>query len=433
MKTENLFKKIIVSLMVSIFIMGTIISQVSAKEIELEQKTNVPTNKVWNVKLTQSISTDGLSSKVTVADSAGTVIPTDVTVGADGKTIIVTPKKDYEGGKTYTLSVLAGIVSKDKVNSLKDTVKMNFTVSKTASNPVSEIDANSNMGVYLNGVKINYPASGIQPKFLGGIVYLPLEETTKAMKFDTKVSTTVRPNVIVTTSTGVAEGSFNSPRITTATELLGLSGKITASADSAGKYNGCYVPLDFFEVGLGFKVNYKMAKADGTPTNVTHIITLDGTLGTGGTVSGDDPSIDDFKLVPNTPSIKKNAPEMANLQALVKSIPKRDVIDNTFNCFEYDNGQTVIRYKEYLTYSELKVMGELKTNPVGSKIVSTILYDLLGEKDGAQLNSILNEYNSKFELDDAIIAKYLNFQPTASKQYQFKITHDYREVYLELK
>jgi len=439
MKIENLCKKIMVGLMVSIFITGTTISQVSAKEIELEQKTNIPIDKVWTVRMTQMISSEGISSKVLVKDSAGTVVSTNVTVGADGKTVVVSPKTAYEDGKTYTLSILEGITSKDKQNALKDTVSMNFTVSKNATNPVSEIDNNSLVGVYLNGVKVAFPAT-LQPKIIEGVPYLPLEVMTKVMKFDTKISMIVKPNITVTIPTGKVTTDFKGSGIATPTDITNMSGKVSAVADSTGKYIGSYVPLDFFEVGLGFKLNYKVAKAEGTATNLTHVITLDGTLGTGGTVgdggtgTGGNPA--DYVITPNTPSITKYPTTMENLQAIVKLIPEGDIMTNDSNFFRYDTAEFAVTSKNNISFQTIMVQGQMSKNPIGAKVVKSILADIVGGTDATEMYSALLTYNATFFVEgntDSITSKYLGYRLTTSKGHQYQIRHDGDQSYLDIK
>jgi len=72
-------------------------------------------------------------------------------------------------------------------------------------------------------------------------------------------------------------------------------------------------------------------------------------------------------------------------------------------------------------------------NPIGYKLVSCILYDTVGAPDNKELYYAITEYSSKFQDDDAMIAKYKNYRYTKSKTHQYKITREGDCAYLEIK
>ncbi|WP_435791023.1 cell wall-binding repeat-containing protein, partial [Clostridium sp.] len=152
-----------------------------------------------------------------------------------------------------------------------------------------------------------------------------------------------------------------------------------------------------------------------------------------GVVNTSDGTIDGYKLIPNTPSVKKYPTDMINLQSIAKLLPEEDIMWNDINYFTYDNASSTVSYQRCHSYSSISLWGDINSNPTAIKLLNSILYDLLGEKDATQLASISKLYNSTFQDDSDIEAKYLNYQLTASKLHQFKIYHEGTQVFLYVK
>ncbi|MGK0467747.1 cell wall-binding repeat-containing protein [Clostridium sp.] len=146
----------------------------------------------------------------------------------------------------------------------------------------------------------------------------------------------------------------------------------------------------------------------------------------GGTIAG-------YKLIPNTPSLKKYPTDMINLQSIAKLLPEEDIMWNDINFFDYDAASSKVTYQNCITYSSISLWGAISSNPTAIKLLDSILYDLLGEKDATQLASIAKLYNSTVQDNDAMEAKYFNYQLTASKLHQFKIYNEGTKVYLYIK
>ena len=419
-------------------------SQVSAKTFEVTQKTNIALDKIWNIKMTQLISNEGLTEKVVVKDSAGAIVQTIVTVGEDGRTICVAPVVNYEDGKTYELLVSEGIESKDKKSKLTDAINMKFKVSKDAYNMITE-----KIEVYLNGAKMAFN-EGLQPKSIEGIANLPLEVMAKATGFDMEIWMDMKPNIVVDGPLGDVTASFNDVNVASPNGLVDLNGRVTLATDLKGKYIGTYVGSNFFD-NLGFKTSNILTRPDMSLDVVVHVMNLDGKVENGGKLTFKDnsvvvilPSPLDYVMKPNEPSVDKYPTTMKNLQALVKLIPKKVINENRASYFWYNGDQFMVTSQYYNDfeqlgnpYQEIGLIGDLQSNPIGVKLINSILYDTVGEADAKEIYSALLKYSTGYETDDgtvsAIEKKYSNYMYTGSKKNQYKIIHDFNHIYVNYK
>jgi N-acetylmuramoyl-L-alanine amidase len=97
-------------------------------------KLDVDNNKSWVVKFNKELDNSTIDdSKFVVTDQDGQQMPVEVKLGEDEKSVVVSPKNEYNYGKTYNLFIKDGIKSKSK-NGLIKTAKMQFTVKNNSSN-----------------------------------------------------------------------------------------------------------------------------------------------------------------------------------------------------------------------------------------------------------------------------------------------------------
>jgi N-acetylmuramoyl-L-alanine amidase len=98
-------------------------------------KLDVDNNKSWIIKFNKELDDSTIDeSKFVVTDENGQQVSVGVTLGADAKSVVVSPKSEYSYGKTYNLIIRDGIKATSK-NSLVKTAKMQFTVK---SNKINE-------------------------------------------------------------------------------------------------------------------------------------------------------------------------------------------------------------------------------------------------------------------------------------------------------
>jgi beta-N-acetylglucosaminidase len=108
--------------------------------IQMEHKTNVPVDKVWQIKFNQPINEDKLSTKVLVYDAFGSKVPIKISYDSINKAIIVEPTTRYNYGQTYSLHIYETIRSVNSVE-LKTHISMNFTTESLNQRPkISIID-----------------------------------------------------------------------------------------------------------------------------------------------------------------------------------------------------------------------------------------------------------------------------------------------------
>ncbi len=83
-------------------------------------------------------------NNVYVADEQGSRMPVVRELGSGGKSIIVSPLKQYEPGKTYTLYIRKA-VRYASGSVLADGLKMKFTVAKAAKEPLPKVESKDNL------------------------------------------------------------------------------------------------------------------------------------------------------------------------------------------------------------------------------------------------------------------------------------------------
>lgn len=112
--------------------MASIFYQSSVKASEINKETK-DVNKAWNIKFSQEIElNDAVKNNITVKDSNGNSIVTNIRMG-DSKTIVVdAPKGGYKEGEIYTLNIGDKVYSKNN-KSLKENVNCIFKVTKEDS------------------------------------------------------------------------------------------------------------------------------------------------------------------------------------------------------------------------------------------------------------------------------------------------------------
>lgn len=100
-------KKIRLVLIIFSFILFVSGFKVKASSTQLTTRTNIDTNKEWTVKFNSELNESTVTSdNLKVTDSSGNVIPVYVKLGADRKTVIVSPQvSGYAPDAKYTLTV----------------------------------------------------------------------------------------------------------------------------------------------------------------------------------------------------------------------------------------------------------------------------------------------------------------------------------------
>ncbi len=69
-------------------------------------KSGVDTNKEWTVKFNKELDKNTVNeSNFIIKDESGQLVPINVTIGSDSKSVTVSPKKQYMYGKTYDLTI----------------------------------------------------------------------------------------------------------------------------------------------------------------------------------------------------------------------------------------------------------------------------------------------------------------------------------------
>ena len=103
--------------------------------IQMEHKTNVPVDKVWQIKFNQPINPDKLSDKVVVWNPIGIKVQTKISYDSINNAITVEPPAlGYICGQTYSLQIYETI--KDlNANPLKTAVTMSFTIEAPDNRP----------------------------------------------------------------------------------------------------------------------------------------------------------------------------------------------------------------------------------------------------------------------------------------------------------
>lgn len=320
---------------------------------------------------------------------------------------------------------------------------------KKLDTPIGEIKAVKDevvetIEVYLNGTKLEFPA-GLEPRKASLTAWyygLPLSIMLKELGYDALINTKESPNILINGPDAELSTDFNASLISDKYGISGIEGKAVPVYDDKGKYIDTFMGSNIFEEKLGFKIEHEV-------TYVGNIydtkILLTGIKGKGGVTLIDskdgfpkDPIADPLSYVIKVvkPSMKKNVNGMENLQAIVKLIPTWNILYNDALNFRYDTALFAITAGNNLTYQEIMVKGDLTKNPIGVKIIKSILADIVGGADATEMYSALAEYNTLFFKDgnpSAMTAKYLKYRATKTKGHQFNITREGNEAFLDIK
>lgn len=129
--------------------------------VEMPVKSNVPIDKKFTVSFNQSIDSSSLDN-IYVEDENSNKVPVNLSVGDSDKKVVVSPVKNYEEGKTYTLYVKDVKTKRNSKKLLKKATKMKFTTIQTAfkicsvdnatdfSTPIKEVELNPTFTVQLS-------------------------------------------------------------------------------------------------------------------------------------------------------------------------------------------------------------------------------------------------------------------------------------------
>ncbi|HZJ77036.1 MAG TPA: S8 family serine peptidase [Oscillospiraceae bacterium] len=104
-----------------------LIYDVDADYIEFPQKIDVPIDKSWKITFNLRVDPQTVSDKqIYVKDSNNNVVYNTVNISKDGKSILITPLKNYDYGQEYCLYIESQIQSDTGIK-LKKPVKMKFS------------------------------------------------------------------------------------------------------------------------------------------------------------------------------------------------------------------------------------------------------------------------------------------------------------------
>ncbi|WP_411678822.1 prenyltransferase/squalene oxidase repeat-containing protein [Clostridium thailandense] len=133
-------------ILIAAVIASTILSStfVMAKEITKETSD---TNKSWSIKFNQDVDFNGdVKNAITVIDSKGNILVTNIRLG-DSKTIIIdAPKEGYKSGESYTINISNKLHSIKNVQ-LKENVQCNFTITGAKDAYGEQVDNALKLGI----------------------------------------------------------------------------------------------------------------------------------------------------------------------------------------------------------------------------------------------------------------------------------------------
>lgn len=131
MKKMNLLKSVVVALAVSTLPIGV-------KGYSFNSVSNVPKNKVWNVKFNSTVDLKSADNKIFVKDSKGNKINLIFGLGSDNKSILIMPPQEgYKSGEKYTLIIEEGIKNSSG-SKLSENYTLEFDVKKYTDNNEEE-------------------------------------------------------------------------------------------------------------------------------------------------------------------------------------------------------------------------------------------------------------------------------------------------------
>lgn len=133
LKHTSIYMSIILSILfiLSIFCYG---NQVQAADSIDDRgiKSNVEANKSWMVKFNKELDKDTIGeSNFIVKDENGQLVPINIVIGSDNKSVTIFPKSQYSYGKTYSLTV--SNIKSSSGKKLQQSVKMQFST-KSSTN-----------------------------------------------------------------------------------------------------------------------------------------------------------------------------------------------------------------------------------------------------------------------------------------------------------
>ncbi|WMJ79825.1 N-acetylmuramoyl-L-alanine amidase [Clostridium sp. MB40-C1] len=127
--------KFLISIMAFLFLIGINIppNVFAATSSNIIGKTSVDVNKIWTVKFNNELDKSTIDGKdnVLVLDDKGVKVNTKIEY-KDSKTLLISPIKNYDYGKKYTIIVKDTVKSK-KGEGMKKAVQMDFTTKSNAT------------------------------------------------------------------------------------------------------------------------------------------------------------------------------------------------------------------------------------------------------------------------------------------------------------
>lgn len=271
---------------------------------------------------------------------------------------------------------------------------------------------------------------------------LPLSIMLKKLGYDAVVMTEQLPNILIKGPNGDLTTDFNVSIIADKNGVSGVEGKSVPEYDATGKYIETFMGSNVFEEKFGFKSDIEVTYVGNLFTTK---ILLTGVKGKGGVTSVNTEDIpileplgkpEDYVIKAVKPSMKKSVKDMENLQAIVKLIPTWNILYNDEINFRYDTSLSAVTVSNNITYQEIEVQGDLPKDPVGVKVVKSMLADIVGGADVNEIYSALLIYNATFHVSGkptSVTSKYWNYRATKSKGHQFKITSDGDRSCLDIK
>lgn len=136
--------KILTAVFFSVFLLIT----PNVKAANFTDNQTVDANKTWTIKFTSDVGFDTLTKQgITVTDSKGNTVLTDVKLGQDSKTVTVTPPEGgYTPGESYILDVGTKTHS-SKGTALKNNYKLHFNIKKDNNTTIPCVTSVSTIGL----------------------------------------------------------------------------------------------------------------------------------------------------------------------------------------------------------------------------------------------------------------------------------------------
>lgn len=133
-------------ILITAIIASTILSSVPTKAAEIKKETS-DSNKSWTIRFNQKIEfNDETKSNITVIDSKGNAVVTNIRLGDDKSIVIDAPEEGYKVGETYTLNISNKIYSINN-KQLNDNLKCNFTIRSLQDTYKEQVDNALKLGI----------------------------------------------------------------------------------------------------------------------------------------------------------------------------------------------------------------------------------------------------------------------------------------------